>query len=144
MSRFGRGCQATTHFDRELLIRYLNLRRALPQGPVSRLIAVLMLIHKPKRINGVTPQAVARMEKELARLQEGITQIQDVNLFSKVTPFAAQYGPPAGRKDSWRGAAAGPARRTNHPDSFYADHPWLPFHRCPMRRSFYNQRWSQI
>ncbi|THD70746.1 chromosome partitioning protein ParB, partial [Thalassobius vesicularis] len=24
-----------------------------------------------------TPQAVARMEKELARLQEGITQIQD-------------------------------------------------------------------
>ena len=48
--------------------------------------------------------------------------------------------PPAGRKDSWRGAAAGPARRTNHPNPFYADHPWLPFHRCPMRRSFYNQK----
>ena len=23
-------------------------------------------------------------------------------------------------------------------------HPWLPFHRCPMRRSFYNQRGGQI
>ena len=48
--------------------------------------------------------------------------------------------PPAGRKDSWRGAAAGPARRTNHPNPFYADHPWLPFHRYPVRRSIYNQR----
>lgn len=37
----------------------------------------LVEANKPKRINGVTPQAVARMEKELARLQEGITQIQD-------------------------------------------------------------------
>ena len=39
--------------------------------------AQLLEANKPKRINGVTPQAVARMEKELARLQEGITQIQD-------------------------------------------------------------------
>lgn len=39
--------------------------------------AQLVKANKPKRINGVTPQAVARMEKELARLQEGITQIQD-------------------------------------------------------------------
>ncbi|TVS08987.1 MAG: chromosome partitioning protein ParB [Gammaproteobacteria bacterium] len=39
--------------------------------------AQLVETNKPKRINGVTPQAVARMEKELARLQEGITQIQD-------------------------------------------------------------------
>lgn len=39
--------------------------------------AQLVEANKPKRINGVTPQAVARMEKELARLQEGITQIQD-------------------------------------------------------------------
>ncbi len=37
----------------------------------------LVEANKPKRISGVTPQAVARMEKELARLQEGITQIQD-------------------------------------------------------------------
>jgi DNA-binding transcriptional MerR regulator len=37
----------------------------------------LVEANKPKRIKGVTPQAVARMEKELARLQEGITQIQD-------------------------------------------------------------------
>ena len=29
---------------------------------------------------------------------------------------------------------------TNHPNPFYADHHWLPFHRCTMRRSFYNQR----
>ena len=39
--------------------------------------AQLVEANKPKRIKGVTPQAVARMEKELARLQEGITQIQD-------------------------------------------------------------------
>jgi hypothetical protein len=37
----------------------------------------LVEANKPKCIKGVTPQAVARMEKELARLQEGITQIQD-------------------------------------------------------------------
>jgi len=39
--------------------------------------AQLVEANKPKRVKGVTPQAVARMEKELARLQEGITQIQD-------------------------------------------------------------------
>ena len=32
---------------------------------------------KPKRIIGVTPEAMARMERELARLQEGITSIQE-------------------------------------------------------------------
>ena len=32
---------------------------------------------KPKRIMGVTPEAMARMERELARLQESITSIQD-------------------------------------------------------------------
>lgn len=31
----------------------------------------------PKRVKGVTPEAMARMERELARLQEGITSIQD-------------------------------------------------------------------
>lgn len=39
--------------------------------------AQLVEANKPKRINGVTPQAVARMEKELARLQDGMTQVQD-------------------------------------------------------------------
>ena len=39
--------------------------------------AQLVEATKPKRVKGVTPQAVARMGKELARLQEGITQIQD-------------------------------------------------------------------
>lgn len=32
---------------------------------------------KPKKIKGVTPEAMARMEQELARLQEGIASIQD-------------------------------------------------------------------
>ncbi len=32
---------------------------------------------KPKRIMGITPETVARMERELTRLQEGITSIQD-------------------------------------------------------------------
>lgn len=39
--------------------------------------AQLVEATKPKRVKGVTPEAVARMEKELARLQEGITSIQD-------------------------------------------------------------------
>lgn len=32
---------------------------------------------KPKKMKGITPEAMARMERELARLQEGITSIQD-------------------------------------------------------------------
>ena len=37
----------------------------------------------------------------------------------------------------------GQSAGTNHPNPFYADHHWLPFHRCTMRRSFYNQREGQ-
>lgn len=33
--------------------------------------------NKPKKMKGITPEAMARMERELARLQEGITSIQD-------------------------------------------------------------------
>jgi hypothetical protein len=32
---------------------------------------------KPKRLKGITPEAMARMESELGRLQEAITSIQD-------------------------------------------------------------------
>lgn len=32
---------------------------------------------KPKKVKGVTPEAMARMEKELARLQESISEVQD-------------------------------------------------------------------
>lgn len=32
---------------------------------------------KPKTVKGITPEAIARMERELARLQEGIASIQD-------------------------------------------------------------------
>ncbi|SDD87028.1 plasmid partitioning protein RepB C-terminal domain-containing protein [Ruegeria marina] len=32
---------------------------------------------KPKKIKGITPEAMARREQELARLQEGIVPIQD-------------------------------------------------------------------
>ena len=39
--------------------------------------AQLLATTKPKRIKGITPEAMARMEQELARLQEGITSIQD-------------------------------------------------------------------
>lgn len=33
--------------------------------------------HKSKRMKGITPEAMARMERELARLQESITSIQE-------------------------------------------------------------------
>ncbi len=39
--------------------------------------AQLVYGHKPKKIKGVTPEAMARMERELARLQESISSIQD-------------------------------------------------------------------
>ncbi len=32
---------------------------------------------RPKQVKGITPEAMARMERELARLQEGIASIQD-------------------------------------------------------------------
>ena len=32
---------------------------------------------KAKKVKGITPEAMARMEQELARLQEGIASIQD-------------------------------------------------------------------
>ncbi|MGY6694556.1 MAG: plasmid partitioning protein RepB C-terminal domain-containing protein [Roseinatronobacter sp.] len=39
--------------------------------------AQLVESSKPKKVKGVTPEAMARMEQELARLQEGIGSIQD-------------------------------------------------------------------
>ncbi|MBX3582840.1 MAG: ParB N-terminal domain-containing protein [Rhizobiaceae bacterium] len=37
----------------------------------------LVTADKPKRLKGMTPEAMARMERELARLQEQITVVQD-------------------------------------------------------------------
>jgi hypothetical protein len=37
----------------------------------------LVASDKPKRLKGMTPEAMARMERELARLQEQITLVQD-------------------------------------------------------------------
>lgn len=39
--------------------------------------AQLVESNKPKRLKGMTPEAIARMERELGRLQEAITSIQD-------------------------------------------------------------------
>jgi hypothetical protein len=39
--------------------------------------AQLVESDKPKRLKGMTPEAIARMERELGRLQEAITSIQD-------------------------------------------------------------------
>jgi hypothetical protein len=39
--------------------------------------AQLVDTNKPKKMKGITPEAMARMERELARLQQGITSIQD-------------------------------------------------------------------
>ena len=89
----------------------------------------------------VTLKFLHRKRGKEAIASFGILPVYTVNLLLKVTLFYRPImTPPAGRKDSWGGAATGPARMTNHPNPFYADHPWLPFHRCPMRRSFYNQR----
>jgi hypothetical protein len=37
----------------------------------------LVASDKPKRLKGMTPEAIAIMERELGRLQEAITSIQD-------------------------------------------------------------------
>ena len=39
--------------------------------------AQLVESSKPKKVKGITPEAMARMEQELVRLQEGIASIQD-------------------------------------------------------------------
>ena len=39
--------------------------------------AQLVEATRPKRLKGMTPEAMARMERELARMQEGITSIQE-------------------------------------------------------------------
>ncbi|HMQ92928.1 MAG TPA: plasmid partitioning protein RepB C-terminal domain-containing protein, partial [Amaricoccus sp.] len=39
--------------------------------------AQLVETSKPKKVKGITPEAMARMEQELARLQEGIASIRD-------------------------------------------------------------------
>ena len=62
-----------------------------------------------------------------------------VNRHSTVTPIGVQFCPPAGRNDSWGGAAAGPARGDDPSLPFYANYPWLPFLRCTRRRSFHDQ-----
>ena len=47
--------------------------------------------------------------------------------------------PPGGGTGGETPPPAQPAA-TIHPNPFYADHPWLPFLRCPMRRNCYSQR----
>ena len=48
--------------------------------------------------------------------------------------------PPPGGGTGGEAPPPGQPAGTIHPNPFYADHPWLPFLRCPMRRSCYNQR----
>ena len=48
--------------------------------------------------------------------------------------------PPPGGGTGGEAPSPGQPAGTIHPNPFYADHPWLPFLRCPMRRSCYSQR----
>lgn len=62
----------------ELMVNANNYSVAYASATLGRRPqAQLVEATKTKRVKGVTPEAVARMEKELARLQEGITSIQD-------------------------------------------------------------------
>lgn len=62
----------------ELLVAANNLTVAyataiLAGTPANELVGDA----KPKKVKGVTPEAMARMERELARLQESIAEVQD-------------------------------------------------------------------
>lgn len=62
----------------ELLVAANNLTVAyataiLAGTPANELVGDT----KPKKVKGVTPEAMARMERELARLQESISEVQD-------------------------------------------------------------------
>lgn len=62
----------------ELLVAANNLTVAyataiLAGTPANELVGDM----KPKKVKGVTPEAMARMERELARLQESISEVQD-------------------------------------------------------------------
>ena len=47
--------------------------------------------------------------------------------------------PPPGGGTGGEAPPLGQPAGTIHPNPFYADHPWLPFLRCLMRRSCYSQ-----
>lgn len=62
----------------ELLVNANNYSVAYVQAIlVGTPQAQLVESSRPKKIKGITPEAMARMERELARLQEGIASIQD-------------------------------------------------------------------
>ena len=50
-------------------------------------------------------------------------------------------GPPCGTEGQLERSRSRTSPQDQPSHSFLCRyHPWLPFHRCPMRRSFYNQR----
>ena len=63
-----------------------------------------------------------------------------VDLHPTATPHRHPIMPPCGSEGQLGRSRPDQPAGTNHPNPFYADHHWLPFHRCTMRRSFYNQR----
>ena len=65
-----------------------------------------------------------------------------VNLLSKMNPFLPpNNGPPCETEGQLERSRSRTSPQDEPAHSFlYRYHPWLPFHRCPMRRSFYNQR----
>ena len=60
--------------------------------------------------------------------------------FNGDTFSSSNCDPPPGRGTGGEAPPPGQPAGTIHPNPFHADHPWLPFLRCPMRRSCYSQR----
>ena len=57
--------------------RSIVRKARLLDGICEEAVGILKDKHCAKKMKGITPEAMARMERELARLQEGISSIQD-------------------------------------------------------------------
>ena len=63
-----------------------------------------------------------------------------IGIQQRPPPYRRPIMPPCGTERQLGRSRPDQPAGTNHPNPFYADHHRLPFHRCTMRRSFYNQR----
>ena len=91
------------------------------------------------RMTGSSQQRYVRFHrfqrKYRMRLEpDSVNQHLTVTHFPRPTVTHLQEGGTGGEAPP-PGQPAG----TIHPNPFYADHPWLPFLRCLMRRSCYSQ-----
>ena len=77
---------------------------------------------------------------DYAHLREIHRRIMLIGIRQRPLFLPPNNAPPCGTEGQLGRSRPDQPAGTNHPIPFYADHHWLPFRRCTMRRSFCNQR----